>query len=123
MEESSNKLNNIISENLKLLEQSKDYKEIKQKLDNHQKLIDIQFNELMRLQKEKNDALNKELVETIKNNMHDNKVNILVKRNKNTLNITLPLIYDEDTYKVYSREIVKKEDINIGLVIDSCFED
>ena len=42
---------------------------------------------------------NEELVETIKNNMHDNKVNILVKRNNNTLNITLPLIYDEDTYK------------------------
>ena len=40
MEESSNKLNNIISENLKLLEQSKDYKEIKQKLDKGNNFID-----------------------------------------------------------------------------------
>ena len=34
---------------------------LKQKIDNHQKLIDVQFNELMRLQKEKNDALNKSI--------------------------------------------------------------
>ncbi len=39
---------------------------IKQKLDNHQKLIDIQFNELMRLQKEKNDALNKSIEDNCK---------------------------------------------------------
>ena len=35
--------------------------EIKQKIDNHQKLIDVQFNDLMRLQKEKNDALNRSI--------------------------------------------------------------
>ena len=34
---------------------------LKQKIDNHQRLIDIQFNELMRLQKEKEDALNKSI--------------------------------------------------------------
>ena len=39
---------------------------LKQKLDNHQKLIDIQFNELMRLQKEKNDALNKSIEDNCK---------------------------------------------------------
>ena len=42
---------------------------------------------------------NEELVEAIKDNMHENKVNILVKRNDNKINISLPLIYDEDTYK------------------------
>ena len=36
------------------------------KIDNHQKLIDIQFNELMRLQKEKNDALNRSIENNIK---------------------------------------------------------
>ena len=40
---------------------------LKQKIDNHQKLIDAQFNELMRIQKEKSDALNKSIEESIKN--------------------------------------------------------
>ena len=39
---------------------------LKQKIDNHQKMIDIQFNELMRMQKEKNDALNKSIEDNIK---------------------------------------------------------
>ena len=34
---------------------------IKQKLDKHQKLIDVQFNQLLKLQKEKSDALNKSI--------------------------------------------------------------
>ena len=39
---------------------------LKQKIDNHQKMIDVQFNELMRIQKEKNDALNKSIEDNIK---------------------------------------------------------
>ena len=39
---------------------------LKQKIDNHQKMIDVQFNELMRLQKEKADALNKSIEDNCK---------------------------------------------------------
>ena len=39
---------------------------MKQKQDNHQKLIDVQFNELLRIQKEKEDALNRSIENNIK---------------------------------------------------------
>ena len=58
---------------------------LKQKIDNHQKMIDVQFNELMRIQKEKNDALNKSIEDNIKakdqKGEEDEKKN-LEKRNK-----------------------------------------
>ena len=58
---------------------------IKQKIDNHQKLIDKQFNDLMRIQKEKNDALNRSIENNIKakdqKGEEDEKKNI-EKRNK-----------------------------------------
>ena len=41
----------------------------------------------------------KDLVDSILNNMHDNEVEILVKRGNNTFKSTLSLIYSENTYK------------------------
>ena len=34
---------------------------LKQKIDNHQKLIDVQFNNLLKMQQEKSDALNRSI--------------------------------------------------------------
>ena len=39
---------------------------VKQKIDNHQKMIDVQFNELLRLKKEREDALNRSIENSCK---------------------------------------------------------
>ena len=48
----------------------------------------------------------KDLVDSILNNMHDNEVEILVKRGNNTFRSTLSLIYSENTYKTGLRDFM-----------------
>ena len=87
---------------------------LKQKIDNHQKMIDVQFNDLMRLQKEKADALNKSIEDNCKardqKGEEEEKKN-LEKRNKILGEIKQQMI-NSQREKEEKRLREKQEDLN-----------
>ena len=87
---------------------------LKQKIDNHQKLIDIQFNNLLKIQQEKNDALNKSIENSLKardqKEGEEEKKN-LEKRNK-ILNDIKQQMINSQKEKEEKRLREKQEDLN-----------
>ena len=87
---------------------------LKQKIDNHQKLIDVQFNNLLKMQQEKRDALNRSKEASCKardqKEEEDEKKN-LEKRNK-ILNDIKQQMINSQKEKEEKRLREKQEDLN-----------
>ena len=87
---------------------------LKQKIDNHQKLIDVQFNNLLKMQQEKSDALNRSIEASCKardqKEEEDEKKN-LEKRNK-ILNDIKQQMINSQKEKEEKRLREKQEDLN-----------
>jgi hypothetical protein len=87
---------------------------LKQKIDNHQKLIDVQFNNLLKMQQEKNDALNKSIENSIKardQREEEEEKRNLEKRKKNLNDIKQQMISSQKE-KEEKRLREKQEDLN-----------